>query len=500
MGTNHGVVMTQQLMDQVVRTDLYINGAIQSAAGELNIKDPANPMETVGVAAAASKGQALEAVAAAKAAFPAWSALDPAERARQLSEGIKALDAFQKEDAKVLSRENGKVLQEGLVDLIVFNIRVHLACGLANKVNQTSILPGPPTETVVEYKPLGVVTLIVPFNWPLAILAASLPYALVAGNTVVVKPPPSAPLATTRVVQRLAQQLPPGVLNVITGEDAEIGDALIANEDVAKVCFTGSVGGGKRIMEMASRTLTRVALELGGNDPALILPDAELDDAALDRLFHGTYDTTGQVCMAVKRLYVHRSRYQEVVDGLKSRLENTVLGRGTDGGTTMGPLHSPLQKSLVNEFVEEARASGAEVLEFGTLPEGDLVAGNFVRPSLVLNPEPELRIVTAEQFGPALPVMVFDETDDAVAAANDTWAGLCASVWTRDETKARSVAARLEAGYIFHNAHGPAWLDQRAPFGGLKSSGMGREMGIDGLREFMDTRSIGINTGGFEVH
>jgi acyl-CoA reductase-like NAD-dependent aldehyde dehydrogenase len=371
---------------------------------------------------------------------------------------------------------------------------------LAGNVNERTILPGPPTETIVEYKPLGVVTLIVPFNWPLAILAASLPYALIAGNTVVVKPPPSAPLATTRVVQRLAGQLPAGVLNVVTGEDAVIGEALVSNEDVAKVCFTGSVPGGKRIMEMASRTLTRVALELGGNDPALILEDAELDEAALDRLYHGTYDTTGQVCMAVKRLYVHRSRYQEVVEGLAARLKNTVLGRGTEAETTMGPLHSPLQKALVTELVEEARAAGAEVLEFGSLPEGELAAGNFVRPSLVLNPDPLLRIVTSEQFGPTLPVLVFDDVDDAVAAANDTWAGLCASVWTADEDTARSVGARLEAGYIFHNAHGPAWLDQRAPFGGLKSSGMGREMGIEGLREFMDTRSVGINTGGFQHH
>lgn len=492
--------MTQQITDQVVRTGLYINGETQSAAAELTITDPANPLETVGYAAAASKQQALDAVAAAKAAFPFWSALEPAERARQLSESIQSLEDVQQEDAWVLSRENGKILHEGLVDLIVFNMRVRLACGLAAEVGKNTVLPGPPTETVVGYKPLGVVTLIVPFNWPLAILGASLPYALVAGNTVVVKPPPSAPLATTRVVQRLAQLLPAGVLNVVTGEDAEIGDALIANDDVAKVCFTGSVSGGKRIMEMASRTLTRVALELGGNDPALILADAELDHAALDRLFRGTYDTTGQVCMAVKRLYVHRTRYQEVVDGLVSRLQNTVLGRGTDEGTTMGPLHSPLQKSLVNELVEEARASGAEVLEFGALPDGDLAAGNFVRPSLVLNPDPALRIVTSEQFGPTLPLIVFEDIDDAIAAANDTWAGLCASVWTSDEKTALSVGARLEAGYVFHNAHGPASLDQRAPFGGLKSSGMGREMGIEGLREFMDTSSIGLSIGGIETH
>jgi acyl-CoA reductase-like NAD-dependent aldehyde dehydrogenase len=333
------------------------------------------------------------------------------------------------------------------------------------------------------------VTIIVPFNWPLAIVAASLPYALVAGNTVVVKPPPSAPLATTRVLCRVAEALPPGVLNLVTGRDDEIGAALVRNPDVAKVCFTGSPAGGRRIMELAAGTLTRVALELGGNDPAVVLDDARLDEEALGRLCAGVFDSTGQICMAAKRIYVARSRYDEVVDGLSSVLEGSVLGHGLDPGTTMGPLHTRQQRDSVAALVEEARASGAEVRTFGELPT-ELATGSFLRPTLVLDPAPGQRVVTEEQFGPTVPILPFDDLDDAIIAANDTWAGLCSSVWTEDPERAASIGRRLSSGYTWVNNHSAAFLDERAPFGGLRSSGFGREMGLLGLREFMDTHSL----------
>ena len=479
----------------LVQTSLYIDGQELAGPAELTVKDPANPAETIGTAAAASREQALDAVAAAKRAFPAWAALTPQERAAKLDASLAVLGQFQEADAEILSRENGKVVMEATIDLIVFNVRFGLATALADQVNDVSVLPGPPHETTVAYAPMGVVTLIVPFNWPLAILGATLPYALLAGNTVVVKPPPTTPLAMARVLCRVAAQLPPGVLNVVTGDDAEIGEALVTNDDVAMVSFTGSPGGGRRIMAMAAPTLTKVALELGGNDPAVILEDALLDEDAMTRMFQGVFDTTGQICMAIKRIYVHRSRYQEVIDGLSANLEKTVLGRGLDPDTTMGPLHSRRQRDFVAELVDEAKAAGVEVREFGTLPtEEGLRDGNFLRPSLVLDPDPSLRVVTEEQFGPTIPIIPFDDEADAIAAANETWAGLCSSVWTADPERAQAVGAQLHAGYIFVNNHGATWLDQRAPFGGVKGSGFGREMGIEGLREFMVTHSIAMPT------
>ena len=322
-------------------------------------------------------------------------------------------------------------------------------------------------------------TVIVPFNWPIAILAASLPHALLAGNTAIVKPPPSTPLATTRLVQRVAEKLPPGVLNVVTGRDSEMA-GLIDNPDVAKVCFTGSVNGGKRIMEMASRSLTRVTLELGGNDPAIIREDAVLDDDHLDRLFGAIYDTTGQICMNAKRLYVHRSRMDELVAGLSARLEKVVLGHGLAEGTTMGPLHQAAQKAFVSEIVEEAKDSGATVLEFGELPGGEFAEGNFLRPAIVVDPDPSLRVVTQEQFGPVIPVIPFDDDADAVRLANDTWAGLCASVWTADTDAANRLGGQLECGYVWVNDHGAARLDLRAPVRRHEALGHGPRAGHRG--------------------
>ena len=280
------------------------------------------------------------------------------------------------------------------------------------------------------------------------------------------------------------------MLNVVTGTDANMA-GLISNTDIAKVCFTGSVNGGKRIMEMASSSLTRVTLELGGNDAAVFLEDAVIDDAHLDRLFGAVYDTTGQICMNAKRVYVHRSRLDEVVAGLAQRLEKAVIGYGLDEGTTMGPLHSPVQKAFVAELIEEARESGADVREFGTLPtDPDLQGGNFLRPALVIDPDPSLRVVTQEQFGPVIPLIPFDSEEEAVQAANGTWAGLCGSVWTANPAAADRVGGQLVCGYVWVNDHGATRLDLRAPFGGMKQSGMGREQGIEGVRAFQDTRAI----------
>ncbi len=475
-----------------VTTGLYIGGEVRSTAETLEVVDPAQPGVVVGHAAAATERDVADAVAAAKAAYPAWSALSAQGRAAQMAAAIEGLADERDEDARVLSLENGKIRTESWVDALVFEIRWQLALSLVDEVEQSKVLPpapGIPVATTVQYQPLGVVTVIVPFNWPIAILAASLPHALLAGNTAIVKPPPSTPLATTRLVQRVAEKLPPGVLNIVTGRDGDMA-GLIDNPDVAKVCFTGSVNGGKKIMEMASRSLTRVTLELGGNDAAIFREDAVLDDAHLDRLFAAVYDTTGQICMNAKRVYVHRSRMDELVSGLTARLEKVVLGHGLAEGTTMGPLHQSAQKAFVTEIIEEARDSGATVLEFGELPGGELAEGNFLRPAVVVDPDPSLRVVVQEQFGPVIPVIPFDDDDEAVRLANDSWGGLCASVWTADTETATRLGGRLECGYVWVNDHGATRLDLRAPFGGMKQSGMGREQGIEGVRAFQDTRSI----------
>ncbi|MBO3664877.1 aldehyde dehydrogenase family protein [Microbacterium stercoris] len=475
-----------------VRTGLFIGGEERFTPEVVRIADPGKPGRIVGEAASASPEDVAHAVAAAKAAFTGWSTLTAQERAAHMAEAIAGIADLRDEDAAILSQENGKIRMEGWIDALVFEIRWNLALAVADQVDAVSMLepaPGLPVTTKVAHSPLGVVTIIVPFNWPIAILGAALPYALIAGNTVIVKPPMSAPLATARVVQRVAEKLPAGVLNVVTGKDENMS-GLIQNTDVAKVSFTGSVNGGKRMMEMASKTLTRVTLELGGNDAAVIAEDAELSDAHLDRLFGAIYDTTGQICMNAKRVYVHRSRLDELVAGLDARLQKVVLGYGLDAGTTMGPLHQGAQKAFVDELIQEAKDSGAEVREYGELPDGELAGGNFVRPALVIDPDPSLRVVTMEQFGPVIPILPFDDEEQAIAAANDTWAGLGGSVWTSSPETAQRIGARLHCGYVWINDHGANRLDLRAPFGGVKQSGMGREQGIEGVRDFQDTHSI----------
>ncbi|WP_221585929.1 aldehyde dehydrogenase family protein [Microbacterium sp. G2-8] len=480
-------------MPDTVKTALFIGGEEHATADVLRVVDPAQPSVLVGEAASASEDDVAHAIAAAKAAFHPWAALTPEERVERMTEAIADVAADRDEDARILSLENGKIRMEAWIDALVFEIRWRVALDLVGEVDGSRTLPVVPgaiaTEVEVGYQPLGVCSFIVPFNWPLAILGASLPHALLAGNTAIVKPPPSTPLAMTRLLTRVASKLPDGVLNVVTGEDAAMG-RLIQSPDVAKLCFTGSVGGGKKMMELAASSLTRVTLELGGNDAAIFAEDAVIDDTHLDRLFAAIYDTTGQICMNAKRVYVHRSRVDEVVAGLEARLHGVVLGRGVDEGTTMGPLHQRRQMEFVAELIQEAKDSGAEVREYGSLPGGDLADGHFLRPAIVIDPDPSLRVVTQEQFGPVVPILPFDDEEQAVAAANDTWGGLCGSVWSASAETAQRIAAQLACGYVWINDHGATRLDNRAPFGGMKQSGFGREMGIEGLRAFQDTHSV----------
>jgi acyl-CoA reductase-like NAD-dependent aldehyde dehydrogenase len=384
-------------MSQPVTTPLYIGGKERQTADTIAIADPAKPGVVVGYCAAASTQDVSDAVASAKAAYPAWAALSPGQRAERMLAALAGIAENRDDDAAILSQENGKIRFEAWIDSLVLELRWKLALSHAGEVNASKVLPpipgAIPVATTVAYQPLGVVTIIVPFNWPVAILGAALPHALLAGNAVIVKPPLTAPLATTRIVQRIAAQLPPGVLNVVTGADANMS-TLIRNPDVAKVCFTGSVSSGKKVMELASHSLTRVTLELGGNDAAILLKDAILDDVHLDRLFAAIYDTTGQICMNAKRLLVHTSRVDAVVEGLSARLQKVKLGYGLDQGTTMGPLHSPAQKAFVDGLIKEAKDAGCKVLEFGELPAADMKGGNFVRPAIVVNPNLNLRVVT----------------------------------------------------------------------------------------------------------
>ena len=478
--------------DATLETNLVIGGEERAAAESFPVYAPASDGEVIGHAAAASSDDALDAVSAAAAAWPAWAALSAGERTAKVIAALDGLASDFDERAELLVRENGKIRFEAEIDLHVFVGRFHQAAEFALALDEPERLAGPPFATTIAHVPAGVVTIIFPFNWPLAILAASLPYALMAGNTVIVKPPPTTPLSVVRTVRHVALALPPGVLNVVTGSDPVLGPVLVGDPRIAHVCFTGSVGGGRRIMEMAAANLTNVTLELGGNDPAIVLDDADLDDAAFGRLAGATFMTSGQVCMAIKRLYVPRRRFDEVVSGLEAALEGARVGCGLDAEATMGPLNTARQRDFVVELVQEARHAGSQVIELGSFVGESEHGANFLLPSLVLDPRSDLRIVTEEQFGPALPVIPYDDEAEAVARANDTWSGLCSSVWSADSEHAMSVARQLRTGVTFFNNHNATAVDERAPFGGFNQSGVGRELGREGLLEFTETHVMSV--------
>lgn len=475
---------------------LFIDGRFQPASGGRTypVHNPARPTELVGHAARASREDVDLAFAAARRAYPAWSALGYAERAaflRRIAERLTEDEVELHQRIRLFTREHGKVLKESAVEMSRLGARFTQVAQYAERLEQDERLPGPPFDTIVTRKPRGVALLIVPWNWPLSILGAKLPQALMAGSTVVVKLPEQATIAPARTLAMMAQVLPRGVINLVTGDASEIGDAMLAHPQAATINFTGSVRVGKHVMKMAAANLTPVTLELGGNDAALVLQDAVLDEAALARMYLGAFMTAGQICMAIKRLFVHRSRYDEVVQGLTAIAARQVIGDPLLPQTHMGPVNNARQLKVVTDLIAQARSRGAAVHELGVVPDEALYReGYFQRPTLVLDPDVSLDVVREEQFGPVLPIIPFDTEEEAIALANDARFGLCASVWTADPGRALQVARRLEAGTTYINGHGPLAQDNRAPFGGFKDSGIGRNLGFEGVQGFLGSQSI----------
>ena len=485
----------------LVETQLVIDGEWRpSESGDrYEIHNPARPSELVGTAAAATAVDVDAAVRSAHRAFPDWAALSYHERAsylRKVNEAVVADEAELKERIKLFTREHGKVLREATLELTRLGMRFELVADYADRLSDDERLPGPPFDLIITRQPRGVAALVIPWNWPLSILGAKLPQALMAGNTVVIKPSRESVLAPSITLRKIAEVLPPGVVNVVTGPSSRIGDPLLTHPLVRKINFTGGIETGKHVMRLAAENLAHVTLELGGNDAALVLEDAELNDQAFLKMYIGAFMTTGQICMAAKRFYVHESRFDEVVDGLSAFSSRQVVGDGTQPDVTMGPLNNESQYDIVTSFIGEAKEAGSDVRELGSVhDESDFADGYFIKPTIVVDPDPGLQIVREEQFGPAIPILKFRNDDEAVGLANDSEYGLCSSVWTEDRDRALAVARRLEAGYTYLNAHGPAAQDSRGPFGGFKQSGFGRNLGYEGVLEFQEFHSISSDPG-----
>ena len=459
--------------------NLLINGEMVAGTSTMPVLNPATE-EVLTDCPRSSEEQLNQAVQAAKNAFSSWSQTQIQERKEIVLKIADIVEANAQELAQILTEEQGKPIGDATGEVYGMAAFCRYFASLDLPVKLIEDSDGRKVEA--HRTPLGVVGAIVPWNFPLILLAFKLPPALIAGNTIVIKPAPTTPLSTLRVAELIKDVAPPGVINVITDLN-DLGAALTAHPDVRKISFTGSTATGAKVMAGAAGLLKRITLELGGNDAGIVLDDVDPKEAA-PKLFNSAFQNTGQVCIAMKRLYVHEDIYDEMCDELATLANETVIGNGLEQGTKLGPLNNKMQFDKVKELIEEAKTDG-NVIAGGEVPEQP---GYFIRPTIVRDIEEGSRLVDEEQFGPVLPVMKFSDEKDAVERANATQWGLGGSVWSSDLDKAYALAEKMEAGTIWINKHSE--LDPTIPFGGSNQSGLGKELGAEGLEEFTQLKII----------
>lgn len=462
-----------------------------TASARTTVRNPARTGEVVGEAALGTLADVDAAVRAAHDAFGPWSRTSPHERAAVLLDAVAELRPLAAELDRLLTREQGKLRWESRLDVGGAAHILEYYTGLATELAEERVLRSDSRGTVwLARRPMGVTGVIVPWNSPVYLGFLGIAPALMAGNTVVVKPSELAPLALHRVLRTLAAKLPDGVLNSVPGTGSA-GAALVEHPLVRKVFFTGSTETGRRVLAGAAGTLKRVSLELGGNDPALVLDSARITDRLVSELVQGVYGMSGQVCFNVKRIYVHRSHYRDFTDRFWAAVDEITVGDGLDERATMGPLNNRAQLDKVAALVADARATGATVHELGRkLDPATWQHGHFLLPHVVTDIDPRADLVTREQFGPAVPVLPFDTEDEAVAMANDTEYGLAASVWSEDRAHARQLAGRIRSGSVFLNVHRAGASSVDMPFGGFNSSGLGRGHGLPALDACTEPQTV----------
>lgn len=460
---------------------LLIGGALVSGDKTMDVINPATG-EPFATAPRASVAQADAAIAAAKAAVPGWAAVPWADRQAKLIELADAIAARKDEIARVLTMEQGKPLAEAQGELAWTDgyLRHYATLELPDRIIQDDEAG----YIAVKHRPLGVVVGIIAWNFPLLVACWKIGPAVLAGNAIVLKPAPTTPLCALILGEICRDVFPAGVVNVIADAN-DLGPHLTAHPDVAKVGFTGSTATGKRIAASGADTLKRVTLELGGNDPAIVLEDVDVRETA-QAIFGNAFLNNGQVCLAIKRAYVHADIYDAMCGELARLAQAAVVDDGLQQGTQIGPIQNKAQFEKVKGFLESARTEGT-IVAGGQAMER---AGYFISPTIVRDVTDGDRIVDEEQFGPILPLVKFDDIEDVIARANASEYGLGGSVWSKDIGRAADIAARIESGQVWVNQH--IAIGPHIPMAGFKNSGLGVEQSVEGLSEYTQTQVVNI--------
>ncbi|MFC4024019.1 aldehyde dehydrogenase family protein [Oceanobacillus longus] len=460
---------------------MTINGELVFTKETIPVINPANE-EIVAQAPKAMKGDLDYAVKAARKAFIGWSNLPIEERANLLEQFADALLNHKEELANIFTLEMGRPLDG------VFGSKEEISAAATwfKEVAQLRL-----TREIIEeneehyveksYTPVGVTGLIIPWNFPVLLATWKISQALLVGNTIIVKPSPYTPLTTLKLGEIANSIFPKGVFNVVNGQN-ELGQWMTEHPDIDKISFTGSTETGKKVLQSSAGNLKRVTLELGGNDPAIILEDANPKVVA-EQLFWGAFLNNGQVCIAAKRIYVHENVYDEFLSEFVQYAKNITVGDGMDPNTMIGPLQNKMQYEKVKDLIENTKQTGANIVLGGVIEDNP---GYFIPITIVDNPPESSRVVTEEAFGPIVPVIKYKDYEEVILKANNTIHGLGASVWGEDTELLNMIAERLEAGTVWINeiqVNHPNY-----PFGGIKQSGLGVESGIEGLKEFTNRK------------
>ncbi|MFS8035494.1 aldehyde dehydrogenase family protein [Xanthobacter sp. AM11] len=437
--------------------------------------------EVIATVPDASRDQLELAVASAARAFPAWSARPVAERQALVARIGDAIEAHAEDFMRLLTLEQGKARKGAEWEIGGSIIWCREIAKQDLPVHTVEMSEARTVET--RRVPLGVVGAITPWNFPVLLAIWKIAPALVAGNTMVLKPSPYTPLCTLKLGEILRDVLPPGVLNVVSGGN-DLGAWLTQHPDVRKISFTGSTATGRKIMESASGNLKRITLELGGNDPAIVMPDVDVKETA-EKLFWAAFQNSAQFCVAAKRLYIHEAIYDQLAEALVDYARTIKVADGSHQGTDLGPIQNKMQFDKLRNLLADAKAEGQRFLLGGEIEDRK---GYFVPVTIVDNPPEDSRVVVEEAFGPVLPLLKFNDLDDVIARANRSEYGLAASIWSKDVAAARKIAERIEAGTVWVNEIHT--FSPHVAFGGHKQSGIGIENAIDGLCEYTNAQTL----------